>query len=175
MNADERRAIHDAMVRFCDGDRSAFRAVFDGLWPILLALATRSLPSRADAEDAAQRAILKVFDRIVDLDRSRDGVVWAMTIVGFEILTLRRQHQRRRGDSTHAGNNIADERPLAIEQIIDEELSVSLRAMIAKMPERDQEALSALLLGTTPVGEAARKRRFRAVERLRSMWRKAHG
>jgi DNA-directed RNA polymerase specialized sigma24 family protein len=83
------------MVRFADGDRGAFREVFDGLWPMSLALATRSLMQRADAEDVAQRAILKVFDRIVDLDRERDGVAWAMTITAFEVLTMRKQISAR--------------------------------------------------------------------------------
>jgi len=175
MTSAERRAIHDAMVRFGDGDRAAFRDVFDGLWPILLGLAMRSLPSHADAEDAAQRAILKVFDRIVDLDRSRDGVSWAMTITAFEVLTLRRQRHRRREDDLPGEVEVADHQPLAIDQILDDELRDSLRATIDEMSELDREALSALLLGRTPVGEAARKRRFRAMERLRSLWRKAHG
>lgn len=173
MTADQRRMIHAAMVRFAAGDRGAFRDVFDALWPILLALATRSLPSGADAEDAAQRAMLKVFDRIVDLDRSRDGVAWAMTITGFEVLTLRRQHQRRREDCAEV--DVADHRPSVIEEIIDEELRALLRAMIAETSQRDRAELSALLLGTKPTGEAARKRRFRAIERLRSIWSKAHG
>lgn len=173
MTADERRAIHAAMVRFADGDRGAFREVFDALWPILLAVTTRSLPSHADAEDAAQRALLKVFDRIVDLDRARDGVAWAMTIGAFEVLTVRRQRHRRRED--HAVPDVADQRPSPTEAIIDEELRVSLRMLIAEMSERDRDAIAALLLGVKPGDEAARKRRFRAIERLRSLWRKAHG
>src|SRR6185295_13699073 len=96
MNAPERTRLHAAMVRFADGDRAAFREVFDGLWPMCLALATRSLVERADAEDVAQRAILKVFDRIVDLDRERDGVACAMTITAFDVLTMRKQRARRR-------------------------------------------------------------------------------
>src|SRR2546430_146863 len=92
---DGRRVIHAAMVRFADGDRTAFRDVFDALWPAMLGLAMRGLP-RADAEDAAQRAILKVFDRIVDLDRTRDGVAWAMTIAAYEVMTSRQQQRRRR-------------------------------------------------------------------------------
>jgi RNA polymerase sigma factor (sigma-70 family) len=175
MTAAERRAIHAAMVRFADGDRASFREVFDALWPILLALAARSLPSRADAEDAAQRAILKVFDRIVDLDRSRDGVAWAITIAAFEVLTLRRQRQRRREDGALDDLDAADRGPSAIDQLLDEEQIASLRSMIAEMSERDRAALSALLLGDRPPDETARKQRFRAVGRLRSMWRKAHG
>ncbi|MEJ7601576.1 MAG: sigma-70 family RNA polymerase sigma factor [Kofleriaceae bacterium] len=173
MNPPDRRATHAAMLRFADGDRSAFREVFDSLWPVLLAVASRALPGRADSEDAAQRAILKVFDRIVDLDRDRDGVAWAITIVGFEILTLRRQSQRRREDDVEV--NPHDPREAADDLLIDQELRQAVHHVIARLGERDRGALSELLLGDKPRGEAARKRRFRAVERLRAAWRKAHG
>lgn len=173
MNATERAHLHAAMVRFADGDRAAFRDVFDGLWPICLALATRSLAQRADAEDVAQRAILKVFDRIVDLDRTRDGVAWAMTITAFEVLTMRKQRARRREEAVDQDRE--DERPPAHEQLIEHELVVQVRAVIGEMSDRDREALDAMLSGRKPHGETERKRRFRAIERLRAAWRKAHG
>src|SRR5262249_15495020 len=64
MTPSRRRAIHEAMVRFADGNRMAFREVFEALWPILLHFSARQLPNRADAEDAAQRALIKVFEQI---------------------------------------------------------------------------------------------------------------
>ena len=173
MNATERARLHAAMVRFADGDRAAFRDVFDGLWPMCLALATRSLAQRADAEDVAQRALLKVFDRIVDLDPGRDGVAWAMTITAFEVLTIRKQHTRRR-EQASAPDRV-DDRPSAGEQLIAHELAPQVAAMIGELSDRDREALEAMLSGRTPRGETERKRRFRAVERLRAAWRKAHG
>jgi RNA polymerase sigma factor (sigma-70 family) len=173
MNATERARLHAAMIRFADGERAAFRDVFDGLWPMCLALATRSLVQRADAEDVAQRAILKVFDRIVDLDRARDGVAWAMTITAFEVLTMRKQRIRRREQA--GDHDREDERPSASEQLVEDELATQVRALIGDMSDRDREALDAMLSGRTPRGETERKRRFRAIERLRAAWRKAHG
>jgi RNA polymerase sigma factor (sigma-70 family) len=172
MTPEARRETHAAMVRFADGDRSAFRQVFDALWPLLLALTSRSLASRADAEDAAQRAVLKMFDRIVDLDRERDGVAWAVTICGYEILTARRQLHRRREDVV---NEVLDPGPTVQDVLIDEELRRAVHDAIAALAERDRDALGGLLLGTRPVGETERKRRFRAIERLRAAWRKVHG
>jgi DNA-directed RNA polymerase specialized sigma24 family protein len=96
MTPARRREVNAAMIRFADGDRAAFRVVFDALWPVLLAFTSRVLPVRADAEDAAQRALLKLFDRIADLDRDRDGVAWAITIASYEVLTIRRTRGRRR-------------------------------------------------------------------------------
>ncbi len=162
------------MVRFADGERAAFREVFDGLWPVCLSLATRSLGVRADSEDTAQRAILKVFDRIVDFDRDRDGVSWALTITAFEILTTRKQRARRREDDGVEWDR-EDEQLRADEQLLEQELITNVRELIGEMMPRDREALEALLSGTKATGETERKRRFRAVERLRAAWRKAHG
>ena len=173
MNASERERLHAAMVRFADGERAAFREVFDRLWPLCLSLSTRLLANRADAEDAAQRALLKVFDRIVDFDRERDGGAWAMTITVFEVLTLRKQRQRRREDAVEV--NVEDGRALAADALADHEIHVLVHELIGEMSESDHEALEAMLEGIIPRGEAARKRRFRALERLRAAWRKAHG
>jgi len=161
------------MIRFADGERAAFREVFDGLWPMCLALATRSLRERADAEDVAQRSILKVFDQIVDLDRRRDGVAWALTITAFEVLTLRKQRLRRREDDVDI--DPIDAQPTPMDRLAERELYDHVRDVIGELSERDQHALQSMLLGETPRGEAARKRRFRAIERLRAAWRKAHG
>jgi len=173
MDATERARLHAAMVRFADGDRTAFREVFDGLWPTCLALATRSRMQRADAEDAAQRAILTVFARIVDLDRARDGAAWAMTITAFEVLTMRKQRARRR--EAARDHDREDEQALASEQLVAHELATHVQALIGDMSDRDREALDAMLSGRKPRGETERKRRFRAIERLRAAWRKAHG
>lgn len=173
MNAADRSRLHAAIVQFADGDRAAFREVFDGLWPVLLSFATRTLRDTADSEDAAQRAILKVFDRIVDFDGARDGVSWALAIAAFEVLTTRKQRTRRREEAGEY--NIEDDRPIASEVLIAEELRASIREIVGEMSERDREALELALSDVTPRGETERKRRFRAIERLRAAWRKAHG
>lgn len=173
MTSAERARLQNAMSRFADGERAAFREVFDGLWPMCLALATRSFAQRADAEDVAQRALLKIFDRIVDFDHSRDGIAWAMTIAAYELLTLRKQRIRRREADVEI--DVIDARPLAAQQLIERELYENVHEIIGAMSARDQQALASLLLGETPRGETERKRRFRAIERLRAAWRKAHG
>jgi RNA polymerase sigma-70 factor, ECF subfamily len=177
MTPDQRRHIHDAMVRFADGDRTAFRAVFDGLWPVLLAVSARALPVRADAEDAGQHAMLKIFSRIADMDRSRDGVAWAITIASFEVMTVRRQRQRRREAPDEVLAAAADHEPQADERVWRAQLSDALRVTVRGLAERDQAAIAAWLDDTAPTAssETTRKRRFRAIERLRAAWRNAHG
>lgn len=180
MTPAQRRDINALMVRFADGERAAFRPLFDALWPVLLAITSRALPVRADAEDAAQRAMLVLFNRIVDLDRARDGVAWAATIASYEVLTIRRSAQRRREES----GGMVDARVMAIadsaappdEQYAARELAEAVRAVVGELAPRDQHALADVLAdGIADRGETPRKRRFRAIERLRAAWRRRHG
>src|SRR5690349_3291617 len=95
MDSVRRKAIHEAMVRLSDGDRTAFDVLVDELWPVLLSFAN-GLGQRADAEDVAQEVFYKICSRISEFDRERDGASWAFGIASYEILTLRRRQQRRR-------------------------------------------------------------------------------
>ncbi len=176
MNPGRRREIHALMVRFADGERAAFRPLFDALWPILLAITTRALGDRADAEDAAQRAMMVLSRRLVELDRDRDGVAWAATIAVFEAMTVRRAAQRRRADADAGLTAVPDGAPGPDAQLATAQLRAAVRAAVGELAARDQDALAAVL-GDRPTasGETPRKRRFRAIERLRALWRRTHG
>jgi DNA-directed RNA polymerase specialized sigma24 family protein len=168
----ERRSLHEAMVRFADGDRGAFDVVFAGLWPLLVAVATRGLPDARDAEDAAQQALLKVFARIVDLDRNRDGVAWAVTITAWEVRTLRKRRARRREDALGDLDPRDADDPEAT--AVGRDLLAAVSALVGALSPLDQGALASALAGEAP-DETMRKRRQRALSRLRDAWRRFHG
>jgi RNA polymerase sigma-70 factor (ECF subfamily) len=96
MDGETRQRVHAAIVRLADGDRSTFSAVFDELWPVMLAFVKRAVLHHADAEDLAQRTLLKVFSRIAEFDTDRDGVAWVFGIAAYEVKTFRRTQLRRR-------------------------------------------------------------------------------
>ncbi len=164
------------MVRFADGERAAFQPLFDALWPVLLAFTTRTLDQTADAEDCAQQAMLKVFSRITDFDRGRDGVSWALGIAGYEVMTLRKQRARR-GEAGAAALDRLEQRGPGIEEgLIAAELREAVLALVGELPQRDRVALAHAFSGrAAPTDETSRKRRFRAIERLRAAWRRVHG
>ena len=170
--------IHEAIVRLADGDRSAFPFVFDELWPRVLRFVERALPGRPEAEDLAQQALLKLFARIAEFDTSRDGVAWAFGIVVYEIKTLRRQEQRRR-ESPHdtVTEGIADTSQSPEALAIQADLSRALAAAIGQL-SRDERAVllpdDGAGQANPPSAAAHRKRRQRAVERLRAAWRRLH-
>jgi RNA polymerase sigma-70 factor (ECF subfamily) len=176
MDPRKRAQIHDWMASFADGDRDAFQPLFSALWPILLAFATRGLGVQSDAEDAAQQTVMKVFSRIVDFDRSRDGLSWALGIAGFEVLTVRKQRLRRREAGPTPLVSFTAEGADLEERAIAEELRQAVRDVVGELSERDQQALAHVLAGTaSPMDERSRKQRFRALERLRAAWRRVHG
>lgn len=175
MDAARRRAIHDAMVRLSDGDRSAFPILLDELWPVILAFARRGVGNEADAEDVAQDVFFRICSRTADFDRSRDALSWAFGIAGYEIMTHRRRVLRRRevpGDESLP--RVPDPADPQEEQLHRLELTAALEHALGELSEDDRRALG--LLGPVDgVGPTVRKRKQRALDRLRGLWRSIHG
>jgi len=177
MDPHHRRQIHEAMVRLAEGDRSAFAFVFDELWPPILRFVERALPGRAEAEDVAQQALVKLFARIAEFDTGRDGVAWAFGIVSYEVKTLRRQEQRRREVRYDAGaDRIADRSQSPELRAIQDDLARALEAALGELAPADRALLvdGEVAMPGAPSATTLRKRRQRAIERLRSAWRKRH-
>jgi RNA polymerase sigma-70 factor (ECF subfamily) len=176
MDVGRRQQIQSWIVRFADGERDAFQLLFEALWPVVLAFTSQGLPNPADAEDAAQQAVMKVFSRIADFDRSRDGLGWVLGIAGYEVMTIRKQRLRRREIGAAPLSLLEHDARDTESRMIAEELRLAVLAVVGDLPARDREALATILLGDdAPSDETARKRRFRAMERLRAAWRRAHG
>jgi RNA polymerase sigma-70 factor (ECF subfamily) len=125
-----------------------------------------------DAEDLAQQALLKVFFRISEFDTTRDGVAWAFGIAIYEVRSLRRKSLRRREISADLAVAAADRSPSPEALLIETDLREALKGALGELTDADRAAL--LPAGGTPVNvspAAWRKRRQRALERLRAVWR----
>jgi RNA polymerase sigma factor (sigma-70 family) len=175
MDPETRRSLNAMMVRLADGDRSAFDGAYALLWPALLAFCKRALvPS--DAEDAAQLALLKVFERASTFQRDKDALTWAITIAAWEVRTLRKRHVRSRSTSIDADEQASPtddpERAAA-----DHELIEAAQAVLGSLSEDDRATLATTLAEEIPAGvsgPAFRKRRERAMTRLKEAWRRIH-
>jgi RNA polymerase sigma-70 factor (ECF subfamily) len=177
MELSRRKAIHDAMVRLSDGDRRAMELLVSELWPVILAFAERGVRQREDAEDVAQEVFLRICSRISDFDRSRDGLSWAFGIASYEIMTVRRRRKRRRelvGDGELATR--ADAGPSQEEAVIQSELSEAIALAVGHLSDADRAnlALEVPRLANVPTA-TVRKRRQRALDRLRAVWRNLYG
>ena len=178
MDPARRAAVCATLARLADGDRSAFDALMTELWPVVLAFARKTLREPADAEDVAQEALIKVASRIADYDRSRDGLTWVYAIATFEIRThLRRLQRRREVAPPTEGAEPADPVRSHIDRLIDDEMSAVLTDALGELSDADR-----LLLGLgegrgdeAAAGATIRKRRQRALTKLRTVWSKLYG
>lgn len=176
MDAARRRVIQEAMVRLSDGDRTAFDVLVDHLWPVIFSFAQRGLGQIADSEDVAQEVFYRICSRIADFDRRRDALAWAFGIASYEIMSHRRRVQRRREVASDVyAATCADDSASQEEQLIARELANAMAQVVGTLTEDDRESLG-LRDGAAAVGGATlRKRRQRAIERLRGIWRHVYG
>ena len=178
MDALRRTAISDALGRLADGDRSAFKVVMTELWPVVLAFVKRTVREPADAEDVAQEVFVKVASRIADYDRARDGLTWVYAIAAFEIRTyLRRLQRRREVPSLTQEVEPADASPAALELMMDQEITSMLESALGELSDAERALLG---IGeanshSVPTGAAVRKRKQRALTKLRTVWSKLYG
>jgi RNA polymerase sigma factor (sigma-70 family) len=175
MNPSRRRTIHEAMVRFADGDRSAIDVLVEELWPVLLDFARRGLRNDTDAEDVAQEVFVRLCSRIADFDRSRDGLSWAFGIAAYEVLTQRRRLKRRAAQDASLDAQL-DPAIRVDERLAQEELLAALTMAMGELTASDRAALGiAHTTSDSAEGSTQRKRKQRALERLRTVWRSLYG
>ena len=176
MTPARRTAIHQAMVRLSDGDRTAFEVLLDELWPVILSFAERGVGYGGDAEDVAQEVFYKICARTADFDRERDGLSWAFGIASYEIMTHRRRLQRRRElfDEASVASQL-DGSASQEEQLMAREITLAFEQAIGALTEEDRMSLGLEGSALQAAGATHRKRKQRALDRLRGIWRQIYG
>lgn len=163
------------IVRLAEGDRSAFAPTFGLLWPRVRGLCLSILKHPHDADDAAQQAMEKILTRASDYDRSRPALPWALAIAAWESRTIARKTQRRREVDPDAltqlpGGAAGDE------EFIRHELNAAVMDAMQGLSEQDQATLVGAFWAEAQeaASPALRKRRQRALERLRTAFRRLY-
>jgi len=174
-----RSLLNESMIRLADGDRAAFDPVYSALWPAVTAFCRRMLGVGADAEDAAQQALLKVFDQASTFDPQGDALTWALTLAAWECRTARRRRGRAREAPPDEAAAFAAEGRSPEEEAIARDMEEAAREALGTLSEVDRATLCATVLGEAPdpavAGATLRKRRERAFTRLREVWRRIYG
>lgn len=163
------------LSRLADGDRAVFPEVFERVWGPTLRLCRSLVKNEADAADAAQEALKKVFERACQYDRARPALPWALAIAAWECRTILRKRGRR-GEVSDAGlPEFAGEH--LEEQLIDRDLIHAALAAVGELSETDREVLMATFgeESASVTGATLRKRRERALSRLRDTFRRLYG
>ena len=167
--------LDSLMARLADGDRSAFTPVFRSLWPRTLRMCMAIVKNESDAHDAAQQSMEKILSRASEYDPSRPALPWAMAIAAWECRTILRKRARRRElpeDSAEEPMTLAAEDDLVLRDLV----RAGLDAM-GQLSASDKETIIATFWGesATASDAALRKRRERALHRLREAFRKIYG
>lgn len=167
--------LNALMARLAQGDRAAFAAVFGRLWLPTLRLCNSLLRHEADASDAAQQAMQKILERASDYDPDRPALPWAMAIAGWECRTLARKRGRRREVAEQSVGEPAGSNPE--DEFIRSNLTVAALTALGGLSEVDRETLVATFWdeAASVSGPTLRKRRERAVDRLRNTFKRLYG
>jgi DNA-directed RNA polymerase specialized sigma24 family protein len=169
----DERELQRAMVALSQGDRAAFRPVFDALWPLLRRFTLRALGDAGLAEDAAQAALTKLFLRAAQFDPQRDAVAWALGFASFEVLSLRKRAARRERLDGLIPAPPAGETPEDL--LIETNLRAAAAEALGRLRPVDLETLEMVLREQRPAQAAFRKRLQRAMTRLREAFWSKHG
>jgi RNA polymerase sigma-70 factor, ECF subfamily len=174
--------LDERMARLAVGDRAVFGDVFRLLWGPTQRLCQSLLHNEADAQDAAQEAMQKILERASDYDPTRPALPWALAIAGWECRTLRRKRGRRREAGT--GESPADETTAAglsadpgeaERALVERDLANAALTALGGLSATDREVLVATFWEEAGSGPTFRKRRERALGRLRDAFRRLYG
>lgn len=174
MSPEKKSQLDLLLGKLADGDRAAFTEVFRLLWGPVLRLCTSMLKNEADAADAAQQALEKVLTRADDYDRSRPALPWALGIAAWECRTFARKRARRRELPDELAPEIGSG---SEEQLAERELMRAAVDALGELSLPDRQALIATFWAeAAPVtGATLRKRRERALKRLRDKFKRLYG
>ena len=178
MDGNGRAALCVALARLAGGDRTAQRPVFEALWPVLRVFCQRMLNEPADAEDAAQRAVIRLFEQAEHYVTERDALAWALEIALWECrTTVRRRSRIRERAMSPEALRVAAAGLNPEEATLRSELEGALLVVVGALSEVDRQALADSLTGGQLGAAAAtwRKRRERALSRLKLLWRSEYG
>lgn len=130
------------LVLYANGDAAAARALTARLLPVVLAYASRLLRDRAEAEDVAQEAMIRLWRIAPDWRQGEARVTsWLYRVVTNLCTDRLRAGRRRRADALEDVPEPADGAPDAEGAMIAADRQGALQAALASLPERQRQAV----------------------------------
>lgn len=129
------------LVLYARGDAEAARELTDRMLPRALSVATRVLGDRAEAEDVAQEAMLRLWRIAPDWQTGQAKVsTWLYRVTMNLCIDLQR---KRRGGTVALDDapDPADHAPSAAEQLVAKARSDALQDALAQLPDRQRQAV----------------------------------
>lgn len=131
----------DLLAAFAGGDRTAALTLTQRLTPRVMGQAYRMLGNRAEAEDVAQDAMMRLWKIAPDWDADRAQVTtWLYRVVAN--LCTDRLRKSGRGVALDAIEEPSSNAPSVAQTLQDTARSTALRDAMADLPERQAQAVS---------------------------------
>ena len=127
------------LVLYANGDAAAARTLTLRLTPRVLAHAYRMLNNRAEAEDVAQEALMRLWKIAPDWRQGEAQVTTWLYRVTANLCTDRLR--RARGVALDSIAEPEDGRPSADDGLQDQARAAALQAGLATLPERQRQAV----------------------------------
>lgn len=127
------------LVLYANGDAAAARTLTLRLTPRVLAHAYRMLSNRAEAEDVAQEALMRLWKIAPDWRQGEAQVTTWLYRVTANLCTDRLR--RARGVALDSIAEPEDGRPSADDGLQDQARAAALQAGLATLPERQRQAV----------------------------------
>ncbi|WP_169053303.1 RNA polymerase sigma factor [Falsirhodobacter xinxiangensis] len=127
------------LILYANGDGAAARSLTLRLTPRVLAYAARMLGDRAEAEDIAQEAMLRLWRIAADWRQGEAKVSTWLYRVAANLCTDRLR--RRRGVALDDAPEPEDGAPSVLHGMVDADRMRALDAALAALPERQRQAV----------------------------------
>ena len=130
------------------GEFDAFERLYDRYAPVLFGVIMKIVREESQAEDVLQEAMIQVWDRASDFDRTRGSeVAWLITIARSRALDSIRSAQRRTGYEERAGGDdgspvFPSPFPRPAEALWMKERRDLVNRAMKQIPEKQRQALS---------------------------------
>ena len=130
------------LARYAHGDRMAARALVLRLSPRVLGYAARLLGDRAEAEDVAQEAMMRLW-RIAPDWRSGEAQVttWLYRVVTNLVTDRQRARRRRATNGLDEAPEVPDGSPGVVARLIEADRMAALDAALVQLPDRQRQAV----------------------------------
>lgn len=129
------------LVLYARGDAEAARELTDRMLPRALSVATRVLGDRAEAEDVAQEAMLRLWRIAPDWQTGQAKVSTLFYRVTMNLCIDLQRKRRGRTVALDDAPDPVDNAPSAAEQLVAKARSDALQDALAQLPDRQRQAV----------------------------------
>lgn len=127
------------LAAYAGGDRAAARSLTLRLAPVALRVAQRMLGDATEAEDVAQEAMLRLWRAAPGWRTGEAKVTTWLYRVTSNLCTDRLR--RRRSVGIESIDEPEDDRPGAVDELIESDRMTALQAALTALPERQRQAV----------------------------------